>query len=622
MAAVERAVRLGMRGSSLSVWSVRRAPAFTRAFSLSSVKEGPRRVAVVGGGALGLLSAYFLSKNPRNSVLILDENNRIGDGAAFGNAGFVIVERNVRPLNGLGWMMTGLRCLLQGDWNFEMKAPIDRHGASWLWRYVWEVTQPSRVERHAQIMQNLAEESRRLFEEIQRECSEFQGCSEPIFQKKGMAEVAFTQQRWRALQTEYTKLRAEGMGVELLGRDELKKRVPLVQNSALGALLVSEGTHMDPQDFFSRLTTHLRNLPSPSFAPVSPETREGLPSPSAPVSDVPLWSRKVQIRSAVSVRGFRLSSPLPPSPYYMSRPFARRNPRAPLELLSASPGLFSLSSKGDETGADGRRVEAVVTNEGEEIEVDDVVLAAGVGNASLCGSLGSPLPLLAADGYHLDLDAASLPPSLGRQGCSPSSASSYLEFPLGSDKFVTLTPMNDRVRATAHMGLKLSHPDSLLQKEGRREAEERTEGVEKEVMARMVPAVASVTGLSETEVRNAAVSAWKGERPCLPDFLPLVCRLPLVSNAVLAGGHGKLGITMGAASAQRASVLAGGRVGEGVGETQRVRQGGKERDRRDQREEKGRPVSASVSVPPLRGSSPSPSDVRRRVGLSLGHEVQ
>jgi D-amino-acid dehydrogenase len=59
------------------------------------------------------------------------------------------------------------------------------------------------------------------------------------------------------------------------------------------------------------------------------------------------------------------------------------------------------------------------------------------------------------------------------------------------------------------------------------------------------------------ESRDA--SRWMGFRPSMPDSLPVIGRVPGLPNAVLAFGHGHLGLTLGAITGKLAAALALGR---------------------------------------------------------------
>lgn len=61
-----------------------------------------------------------------------------------------------------------------------------------------------------------------------------------------------------------------------------------------------------------------------------------------------------------------------------------------------------------------------------------------------------------------------------------------------------------------------------------------------------------MTSLAPSEV-------WRGLRPCTPDGLPLVGRLPSLKNVIVAGGHDTKGMTLGPLTGQHVTKLLAGR---------------------------------------------------------------
>ena len=70
------------------------------------------RVAVIGGGVVGLLCAHQLQK--RGADVVLLERDRIGDGCSAGNAGWVCPSISV-PLPAPGLVLQSLRWMLSAD---------------------------------------------------------------------------------------------------------------------------------------------------------------------------------------------------------------------------------------------------------------------------------------------------------------------------------------------------------------------------------------------------------------------------------------------------------------------------------------------------------------------------
>lgn len=159
------------------------------------------------------------------------------------------------------------------------------------------------------------------------------------------------------------------------------------------------------------------------------------------------------------------------------------------------------------------RVVGVRAATGEVIEADAVVLATGAYSPELMASLGCPLPIQPAKGYHAD-----------RARLDPGTPDLGVPCLLG-ERAVFCSPMKDHVRFAGTLefsGLNLDLRQDRL---------------------RQLDAAArryfTATDLSKP------VSEWCGLRPCTPDGLPAIGRVPGHSGAYVAAGHAMLGLTLG-----------------------------------------------------------------------------
>ena len=90
-------------------------------------------VLIIGGGAIGLGAAYFLTRSGRQ-VTVLDRA-AIGQGSSSGNAGH-IVPSHIVPLAAPGVMATALRWLLDPPNSpLGLKASLSPSYLGWLLRF-------------------------------------------------------------------------------------------------------------------------------------------------------------------------------------------------------------------------------------------------------------------------------------------------------------------------------------------------------------------------------------------------------------------------------------------------------------------------------------------------------
>jgi D-amino-acid dehydrogenase len=156
----------------------------------------------------------------------------------------------------------------------------------------------------------------------------------------------------------------------------------------------------------------------------------------------------------------------------------------------------------------GERVSSLRTSTGD-LQVGEVVLAAGVWSASLARELGARLPILGGKGYHLELPSAPTDPDLP------------VYF---SERRVVTTPLNGRIR----VGGTLEITDTDMSVDTRR------------VDAILSVATERLAGLRDRQ----PLTVWRGLRPCTPDGLPVIGRVRERENVTIAAGHGMWGLQL------------------------------------------------------------------------------
>ncbi len=167
---------------------------------------------------------------------------------------------------------------------------------------------------------------------------------------------------------------------------------------------------------------------------------------------------------------------------------------------------------------------AVLLQDGQRLLARQVVVAAGAWSHQLARALGHRIPLETERGYNTTLPSGAF--DLRRQ----------LTF--GGHGFV-VTPIAGGVRVggAVELGGLLAPPNhararALLDK-----------------AKRFLPGLKTEHG-----------SPWMGFRPSLPDSLPIIGAAPGVPNVLYAFGHGHLGLTQSAATAELVADLASGRA--------------------------------------------------------------
>lgn len=176
--------------------------------------------------------------------------------------------------------------------------------------------------------------------------------------------------------------------------------------------------------------------------------------------------------------------------------------------------------RGFEIGPDGPT--RIVTDRGP-LEVETVVIAAGVWSRPLAKQLGTSVPLEAERGYHVMF--ANQDFALKRALVS-------------ADRNVSLAHMHEGIRATgvAEFAAPDAPPDMR-----------NAEMVKRQAMA-LVPGL-----------KGEPASQWMGPRPSHPDSKPVIGRSPRHKNVLFAFGHDHLGLTMAGITGKLVAELATGK---------------------------------------------------------------
>jgi D-amino-acid dehydrogenase len=157
---------------------------------------------------------------------------------------------------------------------------------------------------------------------------------------------------------------------------------------------------------------------------------------------------------------------------------------------------------------EGRAVQAILVD-GKAHPVQRVVIAAGAGSGELTAQLGTKIPIEAERGYHITIEDPGVQPRMPVTN---------------TDAKFACSPMNCglRLAGTAEFGGMDSEPNW-----------QRAELLKSQAQ-KMFPGV-----------RLNKVTRWAGNRPSLPDGLPVLGGAPQFDNAWFAFGNSHFGMTAG-----------------------------------------------------------------------------
>jgi D-amino-acid dehydrogenase len=123
------------------------------------------QVTIVGGGIIGLCSAYYLKKSGHDVTVI--EKNNITDGCSFGNMGYISPSHFI-PIATPGIVKQGLRWMTSSSSPFYIKPRLNWDLIRWGFAF-WKKANAKTVARNAPHLNELLQLSRHLMNELKNE---------------------------------------------------------------------------------------------------------------------------------------------------------------------------------------------------------------------------------------------------------------------------------------------------------------------------------------------------------------------------------------------------------------------------------------------------------------------
>ena len=214
------------------------------------MQEAQNRVVVVGGGVIGLSTAYYALRAGLE-VTVLEREPEGGDSCSMGNAGMVVPSHFI-PLAAPGMIAKGLRWMLDPQSPFYVKPRLSLDLMRWGWIFYRKST-AAHVAASRGLLRDLNLESRRLFAELATK-SDFGWCEKGLLMlcdsAKGLEVEAEVAQE------------AEEIGVraEVLDAAGAAALDPDVTMRVEGAVHYRQDCHLDPSRFMARLRDRVVEL--------------------------------------------------------------------------------------------------------------------------------------------------------------------------------------------------------------------------------------------------------------------------------------------------------------------------------------------------------------------------
>ena len=210
-----------------------------------------QEVVVIGGGVIGVCSAYYLAQKGIRVTLI--EKGEIASGCSYGNGGLVVPSHCV-PLASPGALGSGLRWLFDSDSPFYVKPRFDRDLLRWLIRFAL-------ASRHEQmlmavpVMRDLLFASRALYDELSEHAGFDFG-----FEGDGSLWVCLSRERLEHEKEETHLFEEFGIPFKLMDQSEVHQLEPALLPQVVGGIHYPRDGHINPHRFVTGLAEKAQGL--------------------------------------------------------------------------------------------------------------------------------------------------------------------------------------------------------------------------------------------------------------------------------------------------------------------------------------------------------------------------
>ncbi len=380
-------------------------------------------VLVIGGGAIGACSAYYLARQGLEVSLV--EKGEIASGCSGANAGLIVPSHSI-PLAAPGALKLGLKGIFRFESPFYIRPRFDPALFSWLWQFR-KACKPDQMHRGIRILRDLNYASLELLDHLIE--SESLQCN---FRKDGWLLAYKTEKGFQVALEEAQLLQSYDIKLKIVNANDALEMEPTLHPEIAGCVYFPDDAHLDPVRFVQALTERLKEL-------------------------------GVIVHTQTDVLGFETSSD---------------------------------------------KIISVRTAKGDFLS-DQVVLAAGAWSREIGLRMSLGLSVQPAKGYSISFKRPEACPSIP------------LYF---TEARIAVTPLEEDLRFAGALELTGMDLDTNTQ--------------------RVNAIMRAAKDYLRQFVTKEIIEVRAGLRPCCPDGLPIIDRVPNYKNLLIATGHGMLGITL------------------------------------------------------------------------------
>ncbi len=208
------------------------------------------KTTIIGGGIIGLCSAYYLNK-AGVEVELIDKSN-FSEGCSFGNAGMIVPSHFI-PMATPGVITKGIRWMFSSKSPFYIKPRLNLELGQWLWQF-YRSCNKAKVEAAIPALRDLSLLSKKLYQELALDPAlEFN------YQEEGLI-MLFKNIKTQKEEIE-TAEKANEIGIEakVLDADEVKHYESGTETNVIGGVFYPGDAHLYPNVLMKQMINYLKH---------------------------------------------------------------------------------------------------------------------------------------------------------------------------------------------------------------------------------------------------------------------------------------------------------------------------------------------------------------------------
>ncbi|HNR75111.1 MAG TPA: FAD-dependent oxidoreductase [Cyclobacteriaceae bacterium] len=207
------------------------------------------RVLIIGGGIIGLSSAYYLNKAGYD-VTVIDKGD-LSDGCSHGNAG-MIVPSHIIPLAAPGMISKGIRWMFDSTSPFYVRPRVNFDLLKWGWTF-YRHANKMHVAKSIPALKELSLYSKACYQQLVKDLPfDFGYAERGLLMLYQTPETEHEEAETAAIANDH------GVKAQILSAEEVQSLEPDVRVTVRGGIYFPGDAHLTPQQFMQQLIPYLK----------------------------------------------------------------------------------------------------------------------------------------------------------------------------------------------------------------------------------------------------------------------------------------------------------------------------------------------------------------------------